>query len=117
MKETSARTLIAIKLLHTAVWFVFAGSIVAIPIAGALRQFRCAAVLSGLVLIECGVLFVNHGRCPLTDLAARHTAERADNFDIYLPLWVARHNKTLFGTLFVLGEMFALGRWLASSHW
>ena len=83
----------------------------AIPVAGARLQFGCAAALTGLVLIECAVLAVNHGRCPLTDLAARYTDERADNFDIYLPLWLARHNKLIFGTLFVAGSLFALVRW------
>jgi hypothetical protein len=23
--------------------------------------------------------------------------DRADNFDIYLPVWLARHNKVIFG--------------------
>ena len=106
--------LTAIKLLHTAVWLLFAGCIVAIPFAGAWRHFLRAAVLTGLVLIECGVLAVNRGRCPLTDLAGRYTAERADNFDIYLPLWVARYNKLIFGTLFAAGELFVLVFWLIS---
>jgi hypothetical protein len=110
----SERTLIAIKLLHTVAWFVIAGSIMAIPVAGILDHSQGVAVLTGLVLVECSVLAVNRGRCPLTDLAARHTAERAENFDIYLPLWLARHNKTFFGTLFALGELFVLGRWLVS---
>jgi hypothetical protein len=106
--------LAGIKLLHTAVWLFFAGCIAAIPLAGALHRFRWAAVLSGLVLVECAVLAVNRGRCPLTDLASRYTAERADNFDIYLPLWLARHNKTIFGTLFGCGELLVLGLWLLS---
>jgi hypothetical protein len=41
----------------------------------------------------------------LADLAARYTMDRAENFDIYLPLWLARHNKTIFGTIFVAGEL------------
>jgi hypothetical protein len=106
--------LVWIKLLHTAIWLFFAGCIVAIPLAGARRQFLWAAALTGLVLIECAVLAVNRSRCPLTDLAARYTEERTDNFDIYLPLWLARHNKTIFGTLFAVGELFVLGRWLIS---
>jgi hypothetical protein len=106
--------LAGIKLLHTAIWLFFAGCIVAIPFAGAWRQFRLAAVLSGLVLVECAVLAMNKGRCPLTDLAGRYTEDRTDNFDIYLPLWLARHNKTIFGTLFAIGEPFVLGRWLIS---
>src|SRR5579872_5158044 len=106
--------LIGIKLLHTAIWLFFAGCIVAIPFAGAQRHFRWAALLTGLVLVECAVLALNRGRCPLTDLAGRYTDERPDNFDIYLPLWLARRNKTIFGTLFVVGELFVLGEWFIS---
>jgi hypothetical protein len=106
--------LAGIKLLHTAAWLFFAGCIVAIPFAGARGQFRLVAILTGLVLVECAVLALSRGRCPLTDLAARYTEDRADNFDIYLPLWLGRHNKTIFGTLFVIGELFVLGRWFIS---
>ena len=100
--------LVWIKLLHTAVWLFFAGCILAIPLAGALHRFRWAAVLMGMVLVECLVLALNRGTCPFTPLAARYTEERADNFDIYLPLWLARHNKSLFGTLFVAGMLYVL---------
>ena len=106
--------LTGIKLFHTAVWLFFAGCIVAIPFAGARRQFRLAAILTGLMLVECAVLAMNSGRCPLTDLAGRYTEDRMDNFDIYLPLWLARRNKMIFGTLFAIGELFVLGRWLIS---
>jgi hypothetical protein len=53
---------------------------------------------------------------PLSSLAGRYTEERADNFDIYLPLWLARRNKTIFGTLFVVGELFVLGQWWIPSR-
>lgn len=110
------RALVGVKLLHTAIWFFFVGCIVAIPVVGARHQFRWAALLSGLVLIECAVVAVNRGRCPLTDLAGRFTKERAENFDIYLPLWLARRNKMIFGTLFAAGELFVLGQWLISGQ-
>jgi len=106
-----ALALVKIKLLHTAVWLFFVGCIVAIPIAGALCRAWWAAAFSGMVLLECAVLAVNRGRCPLTDVAARHTDERAANFDIYLPEWLARYNKESFGTLFVLGALFVVLRW------
>jgi len=109
-------TLGGIKLLHTVVWFFFAACIVAVPVAGALGQFQWAAILSGLIWIECAVLAVNRCRCPLTDAAGRYTDERADNFDIYLPLWLARHNKTIFGTLFAVGELYVLALWLGSAR-
>ncbi len=42
-----------------------------------------------VMLVEVAVLAFNGMRCPLTDLAARYTDDRRDNFDIYLPLWLA----------------------------
>ena len=86
----------------------------AIPFAGAQREFRWAAALSVAVLIECAIIAANHGRCPLTDLASRYTDERRDNFDIYLPLWLARHNKSIFGTLFLVSELYVVAMWVTS---
>ena len=50
-------------------------------------------------------------RCPMTAVAARYTTDRADNFDIYLPLWLARYNKHIFGGLFVAGLVFSAWQW------
>lgn len=47
-------------------------------------------------------------------VAARYTGDRNDNFDIYLPLWLARYNKPIFGTLFVVGVAVALCAWFRS---
>jgi len=88
-----------------------AGSILALPWLGRMHQFRWALGLSILILGECLVLALNRGRCPLTDVAARYTDDRADNFDIYLPLWLARYNKHIFGLLFVAGEAVVLWSW------
>jgi len=104
--------LAAVKLLHTAVWALFAASIVALPITAVMRRFDWAAALTALVLVECGILAVNRGRCPLTGLAARYTSDRTDNFDIYLPKLIARYNKVIFGFLFLFGEGVVLWRWL-----
>jgi hypothetical protein len=104
--------LTAIKVLHTVIWAFLAASILVLPVAGVLRRFRWAAILSVIVLLECGLLAANGGRCPLTDLAARYTDERASNFDIYLPNWLASHNKTIFGTLFFVNELIVLWCWL-----
>jgi hypothetical protein len=57
------------------------------------------------------VLILNRWRCPLTSVAARYTDDRRDNFDIYLPEWIARHNQLIFGTLYVAGIIFTLARW------
>lgn len=114
MADRSQRvnTLVAIKLLHTAVWALLAGCILALPITALLHRFDWAIILTVIIVVECAVLALNKGRCPLTNLAARFTEDRADNFDIYLPNWVARHNKAIFGTLFVVNELIVLWFWL-----
>ena len=104
--------LTTIKLLHTLIWTFLATSIVVLPVLGMLRRFRWAVILTGIVLLECGILAINGGRCPLTDLAATLTSDRANNFDIYLPNSLAQHDKFIFGVLFVAGELVLLGCWL-----
>jgi hypothetical protein len=98
------------------IWLFFAGCIFSIPFAAALRRFRLASVLSGLVFVECAVLAMNKCRCPLTDLADRFTEDRSANFDIYLPHWLARRNKAIFGTIFSIGEVFLLWQWCFSAR-
>ncbi len=101
-----------IKLVHTVIWALFAGAILALPITGIVHRFDWAVALTAVVLGECAVLAFNRGRCPLTDVAARYTHDRADNFDIYLPRWIARYNKAIFGSLFVAGVAVVLSCWL-----
>ena len=106
------RILWRIKFLHTAAWAVFASAISAIPIATAMGDLHWALGLSLLTWGEVLVLAFNRMRCPLTALAGRYTADRADNFDIFLPVWLARHNKLIFGSLFLVGEIFLFLRWM-----
>jgi hypothetical protein len=103
-----AARLRVIKGVHTVVWAVFAGSILAIPVAVHRGNLPLAWGLIGFVFLEVTVLVANGMRCPLTDVAARHTADRRDNFDIYLPAWLARNNKQVFGSLYVAGIAYAL---------
>ena len=109
---TPASAVRIIKFLHTVIWVFFAGCILALPPAALMGRLDWAVGLSALVLAECLVLALNRMRCPLTDLAAKYTGERGDNFDIYLPAWLARHNKAIFGTLFVCGEAVVVWCWM-----
>jgi hypothetical protein len=97
-----------VKVVHTLAWALFAGCIVALPVVAWQGDFAAAAVLIAVVSFEVLVLIANRWRCPLTDVAARFTDDRHDNFDIYLPLWIARYNKEIFGTLFVAGILVTL---------
>jgi len=101
----------SIKVVHTLIWAFFVSCIFAIPVCAWRGQTRDAAVLVGVVFLEVVVLVVNRWRCPLTGIAARYTDDRRDNFDIYLPEWIARHNKTIFGGIYLAGIVMTLALW------
>jgi hypothetical protein len=103
-------TLRAVKLLHTAFWLFFVSCILGIWLAAAQERLAWGAGLSVVVLLECAVLAANRGRCPLTNVARHYSSDPRPNFDIYLPLWLARYNKWVFGVLFVLAEVYLVLR-------
>ena len=103
-----ARALLAVKIVHTVVWVFFVLCIAAIPVMTWRGDFRRATWLSGIVLFEVLVLVVNRWRCPLTPVAARFTEDRRANFDIFLPEWLARYNKEIFGGLYVAGVVYLI---------
>jgi hypothetical protein len=106
----------AIKVVHTIVWVLFAGCIFAIPIASLYGNNQAAFWLAAIVFVEVAVLALNKWRCPLTSLAARYTTDRSANFDIYLPEWLAKHNKVIFGTIYLVGVGTAGVHWVLAAR-
>ena len=110
-----AAALTVIKVAHTVVWALFVACIFGIPLAAWRGRWLASACLALAVACEVLVLAANAWRCPMTSMAQRFTKERRDNVDIYLPLWLARHNKQVFGVLYVAGVLFAVWRWVRLS--
>jgi membrane-bound metal-dependent hydrolase YbcI (DUF457 family) len=106
--QTTLRT---IRAIHTIAWAFFAGCILAIPVYAWRGNFKTAAILCAVVFVEVLILVVNKWNCPLTPIAARYTENRRANFDIYLPIWLARYNKEIFESLYLLGITYTLARW------
>ena len=104
-----------VKLLHTLVWAFCATCIVARPLAAASGALRLAWIFVAVVAIEVLVLLLNGFKCPLTGVAARYTSDRQDNFDIYLPLWLARYNKHIFGALYLVGIAYTIVVWRSAN--
>jgi hypothetical protein len=50
--------------------------------------------------------------CPLTVMARKYSDSEKDNFDIFLPIWLAKYNKLIFTTLYVIGLIIVLMRTL-----
>jgi len=92
-------------------WAILVTIILAIPVVGWAGMYRQVIWLTAIVLVEILVLVLNGWQCPLTRVAARYTDDRRDNFDIYLPEWLARYNKTIFGSFFVAGVVIVFVRW------
>lgn len=92
----------AIKLFHTAVWVLM--NVVIFYVLYAVLVDRIDHWLwIGLAVIglECLVLLVFKMSCPLTIVARRYSDSQLPNFDIYLPLWLARYNKLIYGIILV----------------
>lgn len=109
MNQQTALT--AVKLAHTAIWAFFVACIFGAPIAAWRSDFALAAAFIGFVAVEALVLVVNRWSCPLTSVAARYTEQREENFDIYLPLWLAKYNKSIFTPLYLLGAGYTAYAW------
>jgi carbon starvation protein CstA len=101
----------AIKIAHTIVWGFFVACIAAIWIFAWRGKYLNAALSIGMVSIEAVVLVLNGFHCPLTPIAARYTDNRRANFDIYLPEWLAKRTKPIFGGLYAGGVILTLARW------
>ena len=91
-QASDERALLRVKLVHTAIWAVMAGAIVALPVCALLGLYGWGFAIVGLVMLETLVLLVYGWRCPLTLVAERYTDDRRANFDIFLPEWLARWN-------------------------
>jgi hypothetical protein len=98
----------AIKIIHTLVWAIFAACIIATPIFTYAQRPDISTVLIAITSVEVLVIVINRWRCPLTGVAASYTTDRSENFDIYLPAWLAKYNKVIFGALFIAGALYTL---------
>jgi hypothetical protein len=111
-----AMTLRLIKAGHTAIWAFFVVAIAAIWLFALRGQLDAAGWAIAIVMVEVAVLGVNQGHCPLSPLAGKYTTNRAANFDIYQPAWLAGRTKPIFGTLLIGGIALTLLRCLAGGN-
>ena len=56
----------------------------------------------GLVLLEGMILLAFKFFCPLTLIARKYSDSKKDNFDIYLPNWLAKYTKLIYTSIMVI---------------
>ena len=103
---TDPTRLLLIKALQTAIWGFFVGAIGYVFYSAAADHITGYTWLaSGLVVGEGLVLLLFGNQCPLTLLARKYSTSPADNFDIFLPNWLARYNKLIFASLYLIAML------------
>ena len=111
---TKENKLLTIKLIHTLIWAIFVAIIFYILYSGitdTISTFTWMGI--GLIIGEGLVLLLFKMSCPLTVVARRYSDSQKDNFDIFLPNWLAKYNKHIFTSIFVLGLILVVYRTLA----
>ena len=100
----AATKLWLIKALHTVVWAFFVAAILLVLFSGITNKLTSYTwVASGAVVLEGLILLAFKSHCPLTLLARKYSTSTKDNFDIFLPEWLARYNKLVFSVLYAIG--------------
>lgn len=95
--------LILIKTVHTIIWIFF--NMVLIYMAYEVIFYKIDNFIwigIGLILLEFLLLWFFKMRCPLTIIARKYSNSTKENFDIYLPNWLAKYNKQIYTTFFIL---------------
>ncbi len=98
--------LTVIKTLHTMIWVFYNVVIFYLLYAVLTNKINKWVWISiGLVLLEAIVLLVFKMKCPLTVVARKYSDSTKDNFDIYIPNWLARNNKLIYTSLFIIAVL------------
>ena len=105
--------LFAIKLAHSIIWLIMATATFYIFYSGLFNRITVYTWIAIAMIIGEGmVLIFFKWACPLTGIARKYSHSQKDNFDIFLPNWIAKHNKTIFTTIFLAGVILVLYRML-----
>jgi len=100
MRENSK--LVVIKIIHTIIWLFFNVVIFYLLYAVLANKIdKWVWICIGLLVLEGIVLLVFKTMCPITLVARRYSTSQKENFDIYLPNWLAKYNKIIYTTIVV----------------
>ena len=94
--------LIVVKVVHTLIW-VFFNFVIFYMLYAVIRDRIDLWVWIGygLIFLEGVTLLIFRFFCPLTLIARKYSASTKDNFDIYLPNWLAKYTKLIYTSIMV----------------
>jgi hypothetical protein len=92
-----------IKIIHTIIWLFFNVVIFYLLYAVIIDKVdKWVWICISLILLEGIILIVFKKMCPITLVARKFSTSQKDNFDIYLPNWLAKYNKEIYSTIVVI---------------
>lgn len=91
-----------IKVVHTVVWLFFNVVIFYMLYAAIANKIDVWLwVCYGLIGLEATTLLIFKLYCPLTIWARKYSSSAKENFDIYLPNWLAKYNKQIYTSIVI----------------
>lgn len=105
--------LVLIKVIHTIVW-VFFNLVIFYMLYAVLtnKLDKWLWIGYGLFVLEGITLLAFKFFCPLTVMARKYSDSAKDNFDIYLPNWLAKYTKLIYTSLLVVIMLITIWRLL-----
>lgn len=105
----SAIKLTLIKVIHTLIW-VFLNVVIFYILYAAIanKLDRWLWIGYGFVFLEGLILLTFNSHCPLNLLARKYSTSTKDNFDIYLPSWLAKYTKSIYITIVAIAFVITL---------
>ena len=95
--------LIIIKTTHTVIWLFFNVVIFYMLYAVIANKIdRWLWIGYGLFILEGITLLAYKLYCPLTIMARKYSKSTEDNFDIYLPNWLAKYTKLIYTSILLI---------------
>ena len=107
------KKLFLIKLIHTIIWLFYVfiiGYILYASIRNIINSYLFIAI--GFVVLEGIILLIFKWKCPLTVIGYKYSDNHEVGFDIFLPKWLAKHNKSIFTSIFAIGVIITIYRLL-----
>jgi len=99
----SKTKLTIIKTIHTFIWIFFNVVIFYMLYAVLTNKFdKWLWIGYGLFVLEGITLLVFKFFCPLTIMARKYSDSQKDNFDIYLPNWLAKYTKLIYTSILLI---------------
>lgn len=96
--------LLTIKIIHTVIWSFFVIVIFYVLYSGITNNINIYTwICVALVIGEGLTLLIFQMFCPLTIIARKYSDSEKENFDIFLPNWLAKNNKLIFTSIFIIG--------------